>query len=228
MVAGSLVGEVTMTVIRILIVDDHEVVRRGLEMVLKLEPDLDIVGEAVNGPQAIEQAKLLRPDLVLLDLKMPGMGGALAARGIKHVSPRTHVLILTGVDVDHEIMTALESNVDGYILKDAPSSELLHAIHVIMGGEAYLQPAVTKRLLRRMAATSASEPVMLPPQLTPRELEVLKLLSTSRSNKEIAEVLVVTEETVRSHTKSILHKLGQPNRTQAVLAALRMHLIELD
>jgi len=228
MAAGSFVGEVTMTVIRILIVDDHEVVRRGLEMVLKIEPDLDIVGEAANGPQAIEQAKLLRPDLVLLDLKMPGMGGTLTARHIKQASPRTHVLILTGVDVDHEIITALESNVDGYILKDAPSSELLHAIHVIMGGEAYLQPAVTKRLLRRMAATSAAEPVVLPPQLTPRELEVLKLLSTSRSNKEIAEALVVTEETIRSHIKSILHKLGQPNRTQAVLAALRMRLIELD
>lgn len=217
-----------MSVIRILIVDDHEVVRRGLAMVLRLEPDVEIVGEAANGPQAIEQAKQLRPDLTLLDLKMPGMNGTQAARGIKQVSPHTRVLILTGVDLDQEIMAAMESNIDGYILKDAPSDELLRAIHVIIGGEAYLQPAVTKRLLRRMAAASSSEPVVLPPQLTPRELEVLKLLGTSRSNKEIAEALVVTEETVRSHIKSILHKLRQPNRTQAVLAALRMRLIELD
>jgi DNA-binding NarL/FixJ family response regulator len=216
-----------MTVIRMLIVDDHEIVRQGLAMMLKLEPDIAIVGEASNGPQAIEQAKLLRPDLVLLDLKMPGMSGNMAARGIKQVSPQTRVLILTGIDVDHEIVAALESNVDGYILKDAPSSELLHAIRVIMGGEAYLQPAVTRRLLRRMATTSAAEPVVLPPRLTPRELEVLRLLATSRSNKEIAEALVVTEETVRSHIKSVLNKLSQPNRTQAVLAALRMRLIEL-
>ena len=217
-----------MAAIRILIVDDHEVVRRGLEMVLKLEPDIAILGEATSGPQAIEQARALQPDLVLLDLKMPGMSGTAAARTIKQVAPRTHVLILTGVDVDNEIVAALESNVDGYILKDAPSSELLHAIRVIAGGEAYLQPAVTRRLLRRLSAVASPEPVAPPPQLTLRELEVLRLLATSRSNKEIAEVLVVTEETVRSHIKSIFHKLGQPNRTQAVLTALRMHLIELE
>lgn len=217
-----------MSVIRILLVDDHEVVRRGLEMVLKIEPDLQVIGEAANGIEAIEQSQKLQPDLVLLDLKMPGMDGAMVSRAVKQVAPHTRILILTGVDTDHEIAAALESNVDGYILKDAPPSELLHAIRVIAGGQAYLQPSVTKRLLRRMAAGSGAHAVTVPPQLTPREMEVLKLMATSRSNKEIAAALVITEETVRSHIKSILNKLKQPNRTQAVLAALRMGLIDLD
>lgn len=217
-----------MGVIRILLVDDHEVVRRGLEMMLRIEPDLQVVGEAANGVEAIEQAQNVQPDLVLLDLKMPGMGGGQVCRAIKQIAPHTRVLILTGIDTDQEIMAALESNVDGYILKDAPSNELLHAIRVIAGGQAYLQPVVTKRLLRRMATTSTQEAVMLPPQLTPREMDVLKLMATSRSNKEIGEALVISEETVRSHIKSILNKLKQPNRTQAVLTALRMGLIDLD
>ncbi|GAC1385655.1 MAG: response regulator transcription factor [Herpetosiphon sp.] len=216
-----------MAPIRILIVDDHEVVRRGLELVLRLESDLMLVGEAADGGQAIEQARTLQPTLVLLDLKMPGMSGILAARAIKRAAPATRILILTGLDTEQDIVAALESGVEGYILKDAPAHELIHAIRVIAAGQAYLQPIVTKRLLRRMALPNLpATPV--PPPLTPRELDVLRLMATSRSNKEIADVLVIAEDTVRSHSKSILHKLGQSSRTQAVLTALRLKLIDLD
>lgn len=214
--------------IRILIVDDHELVRRGLRSMIDLEEDLQVLGDASSGREAIERARELQPDLVLIDLKMPGMSGAQACRSIKAVAPNTRVLILTGVDAEHEVMAALESNVDGYILKDAPSEELIRAIHVISAGQAYLQPSITKRVLRRISAGADPQPPMLPPQLTPRELDVLRLMATSRSNKEMAESLSVTEETIRSHIKSILGKLHQPNRMQAVLAALRMGMIELS
>lgn len=217
-----------MKKIRIILVDDHEVVRRGICLLLNLEADMEVVGEAASGLHAIEQVKALTPDLVLLDLRMPGMGGPETARAIKQISPRTRVLIVSGVDKGEEIVAALESDVDGYVLKDAPPSELTHAIHVVASGQAYLQPAVAKQLLRRMAASAHPAPVALPPALTQRELEVLKLMATNRSSKEIAAELVVGEETVRSHTKRILQKLNQPNRTQAVLAALRLGLLELE
>ena len=214
--------------IRVLLVDDHELVRRGIQMVLRTKADLLVVGEAGNGVQAVELARQLQPHVVLLDLKMPGMSGTYASRAIKQVAPLTRVLILSAVDAEQEIVQAMEGNIDGYILKDAPSQELLLAIRTVAAGEPYLQGAVTRRLLRRLAVNSGRSELLVPPQLTPRELDVLKLMATSRSNKEMAELLVVTEETIRSHSKSILMKLQQPNRMQAVLAALRMGLISLD
>ncbi|MDP9313043.1 MAG: response regulator transcription factor [Chloroflexota bacterium] len=217
-----------MAKIKILLVDDHEVVRRGLALLLDLEADLEVVGEAATGLEAIQQVQTLRPDFVLLDLRMPGMRGVQAARTIKRVSPQTRVLIVSGVDNAEEIVSALESNVDGYVLKDAPPSELIHAIRVIAGGEAYLQPAVTKRLLRRMAVAADPRPAVVPPQLTPRELEILRLVAANQSNKEIAIALTIGEETVRSHIKRILQKLEQPNRVQAALTAVRLGLIDLE
>ncbi len=214
--------------IRVLLVDDHELVRRGIQMVLRTKADLLVVGEAGNGVQAVELARQLQPHVVLLDLKMPGMSGTYASRAIKQVAPLTRVLILSAADAEQEIVQAMEGNIDGYILKDAPSQELLLAIRTVAAGEPYLQGAVTRRLLRRLAVNSGRSELLVPPQLTPRELDVLKLMATSRSNKEMAELLVVTEETIRSHSKSILTKLQQPNRMQAVLAALRMGLISLD
>jgi DNA-binding NarL/FixJ family response regulator len=195
---------------------------------LDLESDIQVVGDADSGLAAVEKARALGPSIVLLDLKMPGMGGALACRAIKEVSPHSRVLILTGVDAEQEVMTALENSADGYVLKDAPADELLHAIRVIAGGQAYLQPSITRRVLRHLSASRAPQPPLLPPQLTPRELDVLRLMATSRSNKEMAESLTVTEETVRSHIKSILGKLRQPNRMQAVLSALRLGIITLE
>jgi DNA-binding NarL/FixJ family response regulator len=214
--------------IRVLIVDDHAVVRHGIQSMLSLESDIEVVGTADSGMAAVERARTLGPAVVLLDLKMPGMGGPLACRAIKEVSPRTRVLILTGVGAEQEVMTALEHDADGYMLKDAPAEELLHAIRVIADGQAYLQPSITRRVLRRLSAGAAPQQPLLPPQLTPRELDVLRLMATSRSNKEMAESLTVTEETVRSHIKSILGKLRQPNRMQAVLSALRLGIIALE
>ncbi len=214
--------------IRVLIVDDHAVVRHGIQSMLTLEADIDVVGDAESGMQAVEKARSLHPHVVLLDLKMPGMGGALTCQAIKEVSPRSRVLILTGVDADQDVMNALEHGADGYMLKDAPAEELLHAIRVIASGQAYLQPSITRRVLRRLAAPNGPQQPLLPPQLTPRELDVLRLMATSRSNKEMAEAMTVTEETVRSHIKSILNKLRQPNRMQAVLMALRLGIIELE
>jgi DNA-binding NarL/FixJ family response regulator len=202
-------------------------------MVLGLEPDLRVVGEAADGTMALEQARALKPDVVLLDIRMPRMSGIEVARSLKQVSPHSRVIILSGVDVDQEIMQALESDVDGYILKEAPSAELLHAIRVVAGGQAYLQPSIAKRLLRKLASGSkapapATDAVPTAPSLTGRELDVLRLMVTGHSNHEIAEMLTLGEETVRTHVKSILHKLGQPTRTQAVVAALKSGLIQLD
>jgi DNA-binding NarL/FixJ family response regulator len=214
--------------IRVLIVDDHAVVRHGIQSMLSIEEDIEVVGDADSGMAAVEKARTLHPNVVLLDLKMPGMGGPLTCRAVKEISPRSRVLILTGVDAEQEVMNALEHGADGYMLKDAPSEELLHAIRVIASGQAYLQPSITRRVLRRLSAANAPQQPLLPPQLTPRELDVLRLMATSRSNKEMAEALTVTEETVRSHIKSILNKLRQPNRMQAVLSALRLGIIELE
>ncbi|MGE5261778.1 MAG: response regulator [Acidobacteriota bacterium] len=214
---------------RILLADDHAIVRRGLQMVLSLEKDFEIVGEASTGTEALNLVRQLRPDLVLMDLKMPGLGGSRATRLIKGESPGTKVLILTGINVDEEIQLALEAGADGYILKEVSPDELIRAIRIVGVGEAYLQPAVTRHLIEKMQGApgrAAASPEH--PTLTVRECQVLKLMATSATYREIAAQLVVSEETVRSHTKSILAKLGQPNRTQAVLLALREGLIGLD
>lgn len=214
---------------RILIVDDHAVVRRGLEMVLTLEKDFQVIGDAANGDEALDKAKRLSPDLVLLDIKMPRMDGIAAAREIKKYCPRTRVLMLTGIEMDSEIVQALEAGADGYVLKDVSPEELIRAIRVIGEGEAYLQPSVTKRVLQRVRGSGRlRRELHLIEQLTPREREILTLMATSATNKEIAGNLSISEETVRSHSKNILAKLGQPNRTQAVLYALRNGLIDLE
>lgn len=214
---------------RILLADDHEIVRRGLRMVLNVENDLQVVGEASGGGEAITLAQELRPDLVLMDLKMRTMDGATATRILKRAQPEIKVLILTGVEADEEIIHALEAGADGYVLKEVSPEELLRAIRVIGTGEAYLQPLVTKNLIRKMHAVPARGGTLSQhPALTARECQVLKLMATSATYKEIAVQLVISEETVRSHAKNILAKLGQPNRTQAVMVALREGLVDLD
>ncbi len=215
---------------RILIADDHAIVRRGLEMVLRLEKDFEVVGDAANGEQAVKQVAQFRPDVVLLDLKMPLMNGIGATREIKRQWPQTRVLILTGIEAEGEIVQALEAGADGYVLKQASPEELVRAVRIIGAGEAYLQPAVTTRVLERLRGQSNGEREEARRQfqkLTPRERETLALLATSATTKELADKLVVGDETVRTHVKNILSKLGQPNRTQAVLYALRNGLIEL-
>lgn len=212
--------------IRLMIVDDHAVVRRGLVMVLRIEPDFEIVGEAENGVRAVELARQLQPELVLLDFVMPGMDGEATARALQAVVPQVRILMLTGVTLDERILDMLASGVDGYVMKDIEPDELAQAIRTVAKGEAYLHPALARRVLERVTerrSPSLSSQI----QLTQREQEVLRWMSTPATYREIAERLFVSEETIRSHAKHILGKLQQPNRAQAVLAAVRAGLISL-
>jgi DNA-binding NarL/FixJ family response regulator len=209
--------------IRILIADDHAVVRKGLVMVLRLEPGFEVVGEAGDGEQVLELAKKLHPDLVLLDRMMPTMGGLETAVALRALKPEIKVLILTGADLDSGVYDLLAAGVDGYVLKDIDPQGLKHAIRAVASGEAYLHPLVARMVLNRMGKAS-KEGLRSP--LTPREMEVLQWLASPLTYRQVAEQLHVSEETVRSHAKHILDKLGQPNRAQAVLAAMRLGLVE--
>jgi DNA-binding NarL/FixJ family response regulator len=211
--------------IRILIIDDHAVVRKGLAMVLRLEKDLEVVGEAGDGRTGLELARADRPDLVLLDLIMPGMDGQEVALTLREFLPEIKIIILTGTEVDERVFDLLAAGVEGYVLKNIEPGELVRAIHAVMHGEAYLHPDVMKKVLGRMQTQPRQPP---PVALTRRELEVLEWMATPNTYRQIAQQLSVSEETIRSHTKNILEKMGQPNRAQAVLAAMRMGLIEIQ
>lgn len=212
--------------IRILIVDDHAVVRKGLMMVLRLEADFELVGEAENGRKAIPLVGQLQPDLVLLDYVMPEMDGAATAAKLKSENPELKVILLTGIELDDRVLDMLAAGVDGYVIKDIEPHELAQAIRTVARGEAYLHPTLARRVLNRMTAQRVT-----PPQpevhLTPREQEVLRCMATPATYRQIAEQLFVGEETIRSHAKHILSKLQQPNRAQAVLAAVRLGLMTL-
>jgi len=211
--------------IRILIVDDHAVVRKGLIMVLRQEADFDVIGDAQNGRAGLEAAQRLGPDIALIDLVMPEMDGQEMALALRKSCPNIKIMMLTGTEVDDRVYDLVAAGVEGYVLKKIEPSELVRAIRSVASGEAYLHPDVMKKVLNRMQdqknpASSIS--------LTPRELEVLKWMATSKTYRQIGETLSVSEETIRSHAKSILEKLDEPNRTQAVLAAIRRGLIELN
>jgi NarL family two-component system response regulator LiaR len=213
--------------IRLLIIDDHAVVRKGLIMVLRLEPDFEVIGEAENGRKGVTLAQALKPDLVLLDLVMPEMDGRATIAALQATLPEIHILILTGIGLDEGVVDVLAAGVDGYVPKDIEPQELAQAIRAVARGEAYLHPTMARRVLEKMTARRHKvEPEPKAP-LTPRELEILRLMATPATYREIAEQLFVSEETVRSHAKHILNKLQQPNRGQAVLAAMRAGLIQL-
>jgi DNA-binding NarL/FixJ family response regulator len=208
--------------IRLLIVDDQELVRTGFRLLLETQDDLEVVGEAGNGLEAIELASELRPDVVLMDIRMPGMDGVetTARLTAAAIEPPPRVLVLTTFDLDEYVFGALRAGAAGFLLKDAPRERLLEAIRVVHGGEALLSPSITRRLIEDFAART--DPLQPPPsleQITPREREVLVLVSRGLSNGEIAERLVVTEATVKSHVGSILMKLGLRDRVQAVVFA---------
>lgn len=212
--------------IRILIVDDHAVVRKGLMMVLRLEADFEIVGEAENGAKAVEMAGQLNPDLILLDFVMPGMDGERTVAELRSVVPQVKILMLTGIELDDRVLDMLATDVDGYVIKDIEPDELAQAIRTVARGEAYLHPALARRVLDR-ATHRRDASSLRKAHLTPREKEVLRWMATPNTYREIADHLFVSEETIRSHAKRILSKLEQPNRAQAVLAAVRAGLIEL-
>lgn len=218
-----------MTKIRILIVDDHAMVRQGLAMALQLQPDLAIVGEARNGSEGVSLAQSLQPDIILLDLSMPDFDGIEVMRRVHVLSPNSRVLILSGAHTDARIHATVEAGVDGYIVKDATTAELAEAIRQVAGGDNYFHPLITSALIRYTRnPVAAIAPAALQDTLTSRELDVLQLMATSATNRAIARQLHVSEETVRTHVKNILRKLNQPNRTHAVLEGIRRELINLD
>ena len=209
--------------IRILIVDDHAVVRKGLAMVLRLEPDLEVVGEAENGRVGLEAAQRLNPDIALVDLVMPEVDGQQMALALRKSHPRIKVMMLTGTEVDERVFDLVAAGIEGYVLKNIEPGELVRAIRAVVHGEAYLHPDVMKKVVSKIQPQrTRSVP------LTPRELEVLEWMATPNTYRKIALELCVSEETVRSHAKNILEKLKEPNRAQAVLSAIRLGLIKLN
>jgi len=209
---------------RVLIVDDQPLLRAGFKSVLEASGQVDVVGEAATGVEAIEQARRLDPDVVLMDVRMPDMDGIQATRRM----PRQKVLILTTFGLDEYIIEALRAGASGFLLKDAPVDDLLGAVRAVAAGDAQLSPAVTKRLLdqvaRRLPAAVDRDDALLE-ELTARELEVLRLLAVGMSNAEIGEALVVSEATVKTHVSSVLGKLGLRDRVQAVIYAYENGLV---
>lgn len=209
-------------IIRILIVDDHAVVRKGLAMVLRLEPDIEIAGEAENGRAGLEAAQRIHPDIVLADLVMPEMDGQEMALRLRKIDPTIKIMMLTGTEVDDRVYDLVAAGIEGYVLKNIEPAELVRALHAVVQGEAYLHPDVMKKILSKMQPQHSS-----PVSLTPRELEILEWMASPNTYRQIAAQLNISEETIRSHAKNILEKMKQPNRAQAVLTAMRIGLIKL-
>jgi DNA-binding NarL/FixJ family response regulator len=210
--------------VRIVVADDHEVVRGGFAALLGTQPDFSVVGTAADGAEAVRVCTAEKPDVVLMDIRMPGMDGIEATRQLAG-GPR--VLILTTFDLDEYVFDALCAGASGFLLKDVTAERLFDAVRVVAAGEALLAPAVTRRLIseftRLRPVTQATAPALT--SLTPRETEVLKLVAEGLSNPEIADRLVVTEETVKTHVSRMLNKLGLRDRTQAVVTAYESGLV---
>jgi DNA-binding NarL/FixJ family response regulator len=212
--------------IRILLIDDHAMLRQGLRLALNLQPDMHVVGEAGSGREGVAMVQSLQPDIVLLDLNMPDMDGIEVYEHIRRQAPETKVLVLSGIHADARVYATVEAGVDGYIVKDASTAELVEAIRTVAGGECYYHPLITRAISNYVGG--GEHPAALDARLTPRELDVLQLIATSATNKDIAAQLHVSEETVRTHVKNILRKLNQPTRTQAVFEGIRRGLISID
>jgi len=213
-------GEMT---VRVLITDDHGVVRQGLRMFLSRDPDLEVVGEAVDGEEALAQARTLEPDVVLMDLAMPKMDGIAATEKIRAEMPGIEVVALTSVVGDASVAGAIKAGAIGYLLKDADAEELHKAIKAAAEGRVYLAPEAASRLVRQMHAPAGE-----PKELTERETEVLKLLARGRTNRQIGGELFVGEHTVKAHVSHVLSKLGVDSRTQAALYAVRAGLVSVE
>lgn len=217
-----------MKQITVLIADDHALVRQGLRKVLELEPGIKVVGEAGDGAAAIAQACKLQPDVVLMDLNMPGTNGVEATRSIKKELPRARVIVLT-IDEDDLIFEAIRAGVSGYVLKDIESDELVRAIIDVYEGKSVVHPRVTAKLLgefNRLSTMAADETAA--GRLTDRELDVLVCLAKGASNQDIADKLFISEKTVKNHITSILRKLNVKDRTQAAIYAIKYKLVDIN
>ncbi len=209
-------------VIRVLLADDHSVVREGLHLFLGRDPELAIVGEAADGAEAVYLAQQLRPDVVLMDLLMPVMDGITAISAIRKELPETEVIALTSVLDSVSVVGAVKAGAIGYLLKDMQAADLRRAIKAAAAGQVQLSPQALRYLLHTVRVSETVEP------LTEREMDVLRLLAQGLANKEIARVLQVTPDTIKTHVRHILEKLGVQSRTQAVLSAIRLGLVSLD
>ena len=202
----------------VLVVDDHALVRTGVVKIISHANDLEVIAEAANGAEAVEAYAKFRPDVTLLDLRMPVMEGAEAVRQIRELDPQAKVIVLTTYDTDEDISRALKAGAKAYALKDISADELIACIHEVLGGKTYLAPAAAAKLAEGMVRV----------QVTPRELSTLRLMADGKSNKEIATSLGITERTVKSHLGHLFEKLGVTSRTEAVKVATRRGLVRLD
>lgn len=212
--------------IRVLIADDHALVRMGIQALIATEPGIEVIAEAINGEEVIRLAKTLQPDVILLDLVMPQMDGIEAIKHILEHQPTTRILVLTSFSTDDKLFPAIKAGAIGYLLKDSRPDELIRAIRQVYQGEASLNPSIARRVLQELAKPSKQQPTTDP--LTTRELEVLRLISRGLNNDEIARTLVISEPTARTHVSNILSKLQLASRTQAALYAIREGLASLD
>ena len=213
--------------VRVVVADDQELVRSGFSMIIDAQPDLTVVGEAADGDEAVELARTARPDVVLMDVRMPGCDGIEATRRIAgpDVTEPVKVVILTTFDLDEYVYEALRAGASGFLLKDVRREDLVHAVRVVAGGDALLAPSVTRRLVEDFARRPASAPPARVEVLTPREQEVLELIGRGLNNTEIGEQLVVGEATVKTHVGRVLMKLGLRDRVQAVIYAYEAGLV---
>ena len=208
--------------IRIVVADDHPIVRAGIVGLLEQAPGIEVVGEAADGAEAVELAASEHPDLVLMDLRMPGVDGASATASIVAAGHGTRVLVLTTYETDDHILAAIEAGASGYLLKAAPQAEILAGIRAVAAGETVLAPSIAAKLVSRVRADAAS---VAPPALSPREHEVLALVAEGRSNPEIARALYIGEATVKTHLLHAFEKLGVNDRTRAVTRAMELGLL---
>jgi DNA-binding NarL/FixJ family response regulator len=225
-----------MSKIKVLLADDQEIIRTGLTIILNHQPDIEVIGQAADGAQAIDLAKQLQPDVVLMDIKMPKVNGIQATRQIVSALPQIQIIILTTYDTDDWVFDGIRAGAIGYLLKDTPSQDLALAVRGAMRGESQIDPGVARKVLREFQHVmrdrkpepkhSADEPEL--EQLTDREEDVLKLLASGLSNKDIATSLSLSEGTVKNHISAILAKLHANDRTQAVLTALKRGLVDLE
>ena len=210
--------------IRVLIVDDHSVVRTGLRVFLDLQPDLEVVGEAADGSEGVAMARRLEPDVILMDLLMPNMDGITAIGRIKAERPETEIVTMTSFIEEEKVTAALEAGASGYVLKDAEAEEVAAAVRAAYAGEVHLDPAVARLLAQRMRTRKTSDDLAEP--FTDREKDVLRLLGQGMSNKEIGATLFITERTARTYVSNILGKLGLASRTQAALYAVEHKMVD--
>ncbi|SEL07130.1 response regulator [Streptacidiphilus jiangxiensis] len=211
----------TDVTIRLLIVDDHPIVRDGLRGIFAQDPDFEVVGEASDGAEAVERALALTPDVVLLDLRMPGVGGVEAIRRLRERAPQVRVLVVTTYDSDADVLPAIEAGATGYLLKDAPREELVRAVRAAHQGQAVLAPTVAQKLLGAVRAPQPAPTALL----TDRELDILRLVAAGTSNKEAAKRLFISEATVKTHLLHLYGKLGVRDRAAAVAAGYQRGLL---